>query len=180
MNSDHKQQIKPQYISCRSNSVWCFYSLNCCSIHNVQQHGGCVNVCQCAWQDHREPELQCSEREQGVITVYWLQINFLLTSGENNCVCMCVSVWANACVFICNHVAIDWCRCSSPSVSHSLRQTETQQCSLLTARRCKHLLAVWPSSHGARDLNTVQSPSNYPRSHTLYCFISLTFSLISS
>ena len=46
------------------------------------------------------------------------------------------------------------CHCSSPCVSHSRRQTETQQRSRLTARRYKHLLAVWPSSRGTRELKT--------------------------
>lgn len=70
---------------------------------NVQQHTatGYVNVCQYAWQVHREPELHCSEQQE-VFTVNWLQINFLLTSAEQNCdvcvsrVCGCMYVYSLA------------------------------------------------------------------------------------
>lgn len=65
------------------------------AIHNVQQHAGrkSVNVCQCAWQVHREPELQCSKVEhQAVVTVNWLQISSASTSGAKYLLCVCVCV----------------------------------------------------------------------------------------
>lgn len=83
-------------------------------------------------------------------------------------------VWVHACVFISNHQPLTgvtvWFRCVSVSLRlppHSLRQTETQQRSLMTARQHKHLLAPWPSSHGGRELKIVQSPSNCSQSDVL-------------
>lgn len=100
-------RVKAQHLS-TSNESNCGVAHQChaqlyYAIHNVQQHagGGGVNVCQYAWQVHREPELQCSKVEhQGVITANWLQINSISISGEKYLPCVFMSAWARTRVLI--------------------------------------------------------------------------------
>lgn len=100
----------------------------------------------------------------------------ILSGGEHgvsleNMVC----VFVEACMCIhsqpsCSHwpgVTVGLCYRRSPRVSHSPRPTETQRCSHVTAWERQTSGSSVPYSRCARELKTVQSPSNNP--DTIHC-----------